>query len=75
MPLNGLSSFLPKYGLYYKKIKKRVNALNGLSSFLQNSIKQLHHERKVCQYPKRAFFISTKQYKTTPSRAESVSIP
>ena len=36
-----------------------VNALNGLSSFLQENLKIVGINEILCQRPKRAFFIST----------------
>ena len=36
-----------------------VNALNGLSSFLQHGDNRHYHCNNVCQRPERAFFIST----------------
>ena len=42
------------------KRRNCVNALNGLSSFLQNRKGGVYYDNKrVCQRPKRALFIST----------------
>ena len=40
-------------------MKKSVNALNGLSSFLHFYEEEFDEDSEVCQRPERAFFIST----------------
>ena len=60
--LNGLLSFLPwKASIFYLVIVS-VNALNGLLSFLLASpILEEGQKLVMCQRPKRASFISTKE--------------